>query len=191
MMEVLQLIKKQQKISFINDCNAIVDYGDLEKAIWWYAKSPVAQLKHIYMHGKYPAVSIRDRKIHIHRLLMMYWLNADLPSNYFVHHIDGNRLNSSKENLSIVFSSTHQKFHNQGKVISDAQKQRIIEFNHSQKGKRRNYKKSISAKEVYDLKKQGYSFNKISEILKLDWGCVKQRYNDFIYDNPELLEVTE
>ncbi len=42
---------------------------------------------------------------------------------------------------------------------------------------------------IYDLKNKGYSFNKISQMLNLDWGCVKQRYNDFIHDNPELLEV--
>ena len=42
---------------------------------------------------------------------------------------------------------------------------------------------------IYDLKNKGYSFNKISQMLNLDLGCVKQRYNDFIHDNPELLEV--
>ena len=46
----------------------------------------------------------------------------------------------------------------------------------------------ISAEQVYNLKLQGYSFNKISQTLGLDWGCVKQRYEDFIHDNPELLK---
>lgn len=59
MMEDLILIKSQKQISFLNDCNEIVDYSELEKAILWYAKSPVAQKKHIFMHGKYPAVNIQ------------------------------------------------------------------------------------------------------------------------------------
>lgn len=28
-----------------------------------------------------------------------------------------------------------------------------------------------------------------SKMLNLDWGCVRQRYQDYIHDNPELLEV--
>ena len=182
------MIKKQRKIIFTNDCNAQVDYEELEKAILWYAKSPVLSSKHIYMHGDYPAVSIHKEKIHIHRLLMMYWLNACLPTEYSVHHIDKDKLNATKGNLSVVFNPTHQSIHNKGKTISEEQRQRIIEYNHSRKGEHRNYKREISAKEVYDLKTKGYSFNQISKMLNLDWGCVKHRYDDFIHDNPELLE---
>ena len=188
MMEDLNLIKEQKEICFINDCNALVDYKELANAILWYAKSPVMSKKHIYMHGEYPAVSIIKDKIHIHRLLMMYWIGTDLPKCYFVHHIDGNKLNATKENLSLVFNSKHQSYHNKGKTITNEHKESIRKFNHSQKGKRRKYKVKISAEQVYNLKLQGYSFNKISQILGLDWECVKQRYEDFIHDNPELLK---
>lgn len=181
------MVKEQKQIYFINDCGAKVDYNELANAVLWYAKSPLMDQKHIFMYGKYPAVSVHKEKIHIHRLLMMYWLDSNLPKCYFVHHIDGNKLNALKGNLSLVFCSTHQSYHNKGKIISDEQRERIREFNHMQKGKRRKYKVQISAKQVYDLKIQGYSFNKISKILGLDWGCVKQRYDDFIHDNPDLL----
>lgn len=181
------MIKEQKQICFINDCGALVNYNELTNAVLWYTKTPVMSEKHIYMHGKYPAVSIHKEKIHIHRLLMMYWMGGNLPRDYFVHHIDENKLNATKANLSLVFFSTHQSCHNKGRIISDEQKKRIREFNHTQKDKRRKYKVKISAKQVYDLKTQGYSFNKISQILGLDWGCVKQRYDDFIHDNPELL----
>ncbi len=182
------MVKTQKSIKFVNDCVALVDYKELEKAVLWYAKSPVISKKHIYMHGDYPAVSVHKEKIHIHRLLMMYWLGGNLPKDYFVHHIDGDKLNATKDNLSLMFSSSHQRYHNKGKVVSDEQKRRIIEFNHTRKGKRGKYKVNISAKQVYDLKSLGYSFNQISQELGLDWGCVKQRYNDFIHDNPELLK---
>lgn len=185
------MVKTQKKIEFVNNCDAIVDYVELEKAIVWYAKTPVNSIKHIYIHGDYPAISICKEKIHIHRLLMMYWLGCVLPRNYFVHHIDGNKLNADKNNLSLVFISAHQSHHNKGKTLSDYHRKKISENNHKRKGKRRNYTKSVSAKQVYDLKVQGYNFNQISKLLKLDWGCVKQRYNDYIHDNPELLEVAE
>lgn len=182
------MIKSQKPIKFINDCGALVSYDELSKAAIWYAKSPIARVKHIYMHGKYPAISVKKEKIHIHRLLMMYWLGSDLPSEYFVHHIDGNKLNALKNNLSVVLSSVHQSYHNKGKTISDEQKAAIVAFNHTQKGKRRKYKSVITAAQVYELKSRGYSFNKISLELGLDWSCVKQRYNDFIHDNPEMLK---
>ena len=183
------IVKTQKKIKFINDCDATVDYNELENAIIWYARNPVVSTKHIYMHGNYPAVSIHKEKIHIHILLMMYWLDCMLPCNYFVHHIDGNKLNADQTNLSLMFASVHQSQHNKDKILSDNHRKKISENNRKRKGKRRNYTKPISAKQVYDLKIQGYSFNKISQILNLDWGCVKRRYNDYIHDNPNLCRI--
>lgn len=61
-MEVAELIKNQKPIRFINDCSALVDYEQLSKATIWYAKSPVASVKHIYLHGEYPAISVKKRK---------------------------------------------------------------------------------------------------------------------------------
>ena len=58
------MIKNQKKITFINDCNVVVDYSELEKAVLWYAAHPVQSEKHIYMHGEYPAVSIGKSKLH-------------------------------------------------------------------------------------------------------------------------------
>ena len=186
------MIKIQRKIQFHNDCGALVNYEELEKAVLWYAPHPVVSNKHIYKYGEYPAVSIGKQKVHIHRLLMMYWCGYIFPSDIYVHHIDENKLNAMKNNLAIIPCGEHQRYHNKGKQISGYQRQRIIESNHLRKGTRRDYYKSdVSAHDVYILVKQGYSFNKISKLLGLDWSCVKQRYFDYIYDNPELLEVTQ
>lgn len=62
MRELAKMVKRQREISFINDCNAIVDYNELEKAVIWYSKSPVISQKHIFMQGNYPAVSILGEK---------------------------------------------------------------------------------------------------------------------------------
>ena len=189
LMEILKMIvKKQKKIKFINDCNAIVDYNELEEAILWHAKKPVTSVKHIYMYGSYPAVSIHEEKIHIHRLMMMYWLNAKIPSEFIVHHLNENKLDVSKENLCVVLGSAHASKHNKGKEVSDAVRERLIEFNRSRKNTRQPNRRSdvkfVDVKRLYD---KGYSLNKIAKELGCDWSTVRSRLQD-IFDNPELLE---
>jgi hypothetical protein len=66
-------LKIQKPIEIINSCGAIFDETELKKAIIWFSDVPVIRFKKVYMHGCYPAVSIGKTKLHIHRLLMMYW----------------------------------------------------------------------------------------------------------------------
>jgi hypothetical protein len=180
-------IKVQKKIHFINDCNAKVDYDELEKSILWYSNRPTASIKHIYMFGSYPAVSIHDEKIHIHRILMMYWLGCKIPNEYVVHHIDENKMNALKENLSLVFASTHLSNHNKGKVLTPSQRAIIIVNNHKRKGIKKNkYRKDVSLKQIIDLKSQGLSINKIAQELHCDWTTIRARLQE--NDNPELLQ---
>lgn len=185
------MVKNQKKIIFINDCDAIVDFDELEKAILWYADKPTISQKHIYLFGKYPAVSIGKEKLHIHRLLMMYWLNSNIPKEFSVHHIDGNRLNASQENLSVVLNATHNSQHNKGRIVTDKMRKRLLEMNHSRKNTRQLYKrKDVSLLEVKKLMDKGYSMNKIAKELKCSWDTVRAREKD-IFDNPELLGGAE
>ena len=117
------IVKKQKQIQFINDCNCIVDYNELEKAILWFQEKPTCRLKHIYIHMKYPCVSIHNTKIHIHRLLMMYWNDVrTLDTKIYVHHINGNKLDCSKTNLTFITDKEHQSLHNKGKKLSNVHK---------------------------------------------------------------------
>lgn len=118
-------VKIQKKIEFNNTCNCIVDYNELENAILWYIEKPVQSIKKIYIHGNYPAITINREKIHIHRLLMEYWLKTDIPRNFYVHHINENKLDARKENLALIFMTTHQSKHNKGKVISQKQRKEL------------------------------------------------------------------
>ena len=54
------MVKIQRKIEFINNCCAVVDYDELEKAILWYSCKPTISKKHIFMYGNY--VSYLDVK---------------------------------------------------------------------------------------------------------------------------------
>jgi hypothetical protein len=182
------MVKIQKPIRFENECGAIVDYDELRKAIIWFSDKPQQSIKHIYMHGKYPAVSIFKTKIHIHRLLMMYWLNTDIPFEYSVHHLNENKMDARKENLALILNTSHLSKHNKGRKPSNGAIHKLVERNHNSKGKRRSYKRSdVSIEEVWDLHLKGYSINKISIKLGCDWTTVQKRIYD-VKDNPEILE---
>ena len=176
------IIKSTKPLIFINDCNAIFDEKLLEEAIYWYSSKPVAQTKHIFIHGCYPAISIYGEKIHIHRLIKMYSIGHDLDVNEFVHHIDGNKLNSSLNNLAVIDSHKHGSLHNKGRHFSEEHKRKIAEANHKRKGIK--IKKRVEMPELKELLEKGYSINKIANYYGCDWSTVKNR----IYENPELLE---
>lgn len=176
------MIKTQKKIEFINSCNCIVDYEMLKNAMLWYSSKPLYSQRAIFMHGNYPAVSIYDEKIHIHRLLMMYKLQSDIDTNYYVHHIDGNKLNADINNLELMDSKKHQSYHNKGKKLTKEHRKKISEANKKRKGIK--IKKRVNMPNLKEYIKQGLSINKIAKIYGCDWSTVKQR----IYQNPELLE---
>lgn len=125
--------KTPKPIIFKNECECIVDYLELEKSILWFQDFNTHSKKKIYLLGNYPAVSIGNKKIHVHRLLMMFWNNRKLERNEYCHHIDGNKLNSLKYNLEIVECSEHQSMHNKGKTITEEHKEKIREYNRNRK----------------------------------------------------------
>ena len=181
--------KLQKPIYFYNACNCLVDYAVLEKANVWYSKDVVFSKRKIYLHGNYPCVSIFDEKLHVHRLILSFTLQRKLDNNEYVHHIDHNKLNCSINNLELMSVSAHQSLHNKGKFLSPEHKSKISDKNKLRKGtKHKKGRSDVTSKMVYDLKIKGMSFNKISNELKLDFKCTKQRYNDFIHDNPELIK---
>ena len=109
------IVNEYKEIQFLNECRAVFNAKDLERAINWYSDKPVARLKRIFTYGEYPAVSIYDEKIHIHRLLAMYYEQRDLDSAEYVHHLDGDKLNALRDNIVIQSASDHQRQANKGR----------------------------------------------------------------------------
>ena len=181
------IVNEQKPIEFINDCNCVVDYKELASAIIWYSDKPVARLRKIYMHGNYPAVSIYHEKIHVHRLLMMYWSRRKLKTKEHVHHKNGNRLNALKDNLEIVMDCEHLSQHHKGKKLSNKHREKISEANKKRKGSKQIKTVNIPLCELKEYLNKGYSISKISKIYKCDWSTVRAR----IYENPEILEVED
>ena len=178
-------VKRQEKIDFSNECECLVDYSELEKAILWYQQKPTLGRKKIYLHGLYPAVSIHNEKIHIHRLLMQYWLKTRIPFEYSVHHLNENKLDARKENLSLILNKAHNRKHNKGRIFSEAHRRKISVANHSRKGLKMKKRVLIPSEELKAFLKEGKSINWIAQYYGCDWSTVRAR----IYENPELLEV--
>ncbi len=108
------IINSTSATQFVNEAKAMFNATDLREAIHWYAQRGVAPTKKVFMYGRYPAVNIYDKKIHIHRLLMMFYEERDLERGEYVHHIDGNPLNALPQNLEIQSASQHQSQANKG-----------------------------------------------------------------------------
>ena len=130
--------------------------------MFWYCSKPLYSKRVIYMHSNYPAISIYDEKIHIHRLLMMYKLQSDIDANYYVHHIDGNKLNATINNLELIDSKKHQSYHNKGKNLTKEHRKKISEANRKRKGIK--LKKRVDMPQLSEYIKQGLSINQIVQI---------------------------
>lgn len=180
------IVKIQKPIEFVNECNCLVDLDELKNAIIWYSEKPVTRLKKIYMHGMYPAISIYKEKIHVHRLLMMYWIGRKLMTEEYVHHKDECKTNSSRKNLEIMQSGVHQSHHNKGKELSEQHRKLIGEAGKKRKGIKVKKRCDIPIGELKELFQKGHSINAISKHFKVDWTTIKARLNE----NPELLEVS-
>jgi hypothetical protein len=131
---IKMIVKTQKKVQFENSCNCIFNELYLRTAMEWYAKKPFYNKRKIYLHSKYPTVSMFHEKLHIHRLLVEWIIGRKLKRTEYVHHKNGDVLNNYINNLEIMEASKHQSMHNKNKKISDYQKQQIIKSNKKRKG---------------------------------------------------------
>lgn len=184
-------LKHQKDIRLINNCDAIYDEDLLKKAILWYSATPVQQSKKIFLYGNYAAVSIGRDKIHVHRLIGLYLIGRRRCNNHF-HHINSNKMDNRSVNIACVEPQIHISRHNKGRKPSTNAIRQTIAANHRRKGYRTNpHRGDVTPEQVYKMRIAGFSFNQISLYFRLDWGRVKQWYEDFIHDNPEFLKGGE
>ena len=125
-------------MKLINNCSAIYDEKELKTAIFICAQirnQNIYREKNVYLHGKYPAVSIGKWKLHIHRIIFECFMwRTTLNRNIHVHHINGNRLDARLSNLKAMNASDHLSHHNSGRVLSEEHKIKIGLANKKRKG---------------------------------------------------------
>jgi len=177
--------KTQKKIRFINDCGCLVNEALLERAMLWYAYDNLKSPRKIFMHGKYPAVAIYRKKLHVHRLIGMYLYRDYIACQIVVHHIDGDRFNCLASNLELMSSKMHGSHHNKGKKLSDEHKRKISEANKKRKGIKMRRKYKIPLDELRVFMREGKSISAIARHYGCGWDVIKQR----IYESPELLDA--
>ena len=178
---------KQKTLKFKNECGCIVDYELLEKAMLWYSEHNLMSNRKIYMHGRYPAVSIYNEKFHVHRLLLMYRNKKKISRSIVSHHKNKNRLDCTESNLKLLTSKIHGSHHNKGKKLSKEHRLKISEANKKRKGMRMKRKYNIPIEKIKEKINLGFSINAIAKIYGCDWSVIKNR----IYENPELLKDKE
>jgi len=175
--------KNQEKLIFNNTCGCLFEAAVLERAmLWWSSGRVLMKNRKIYMHGNYPAVSIFDEKLHIHRLIYCYKNRKKLLRSIHVHHKDDNKLNTLTDNLEEIKDSIHMSHHNKGKVLSKDHKDKISLANRRRKGIK--MKSKYPMPDLADYVNQGLSISAISKIYGCSWDTVKNR----IHETPELLK---
>lgn len=128
------IVNEQKPLEFLNKCGAIFDQELLEKAILWRSDKPVQRLKTVYMHGRYPAVSIYKEKVHIHRLIVCYLNETWLPFEMHVDHINRNKLDARVSNLRVLTAKEHLSITHKGVPKSPEHRAKLIESNKRRKG---------------------------------------------------------
>ena len=67
-----------------------------------------------YINNGYVKITSNEygfRDEYLHRLLMAEQLGCGIPSEYHVHHIDGDKTNNNPGNLMLLSKSNHHKLH--------------------------------------------------------------------------------
>jgi len=105
------IVNYQYPIVLDNQANAIYEIDDLIPAIYARTTKPVCRNKRIFMHGRYPAISIYGKKYHIHRLIAEYKLGRKLQRSESAHHKDDNPLNALWENINVIHQGDHVRHH--------------------------------------------------------------------------------
>ena len=56
-------------------------------------------------------ININGHKVYEHRYVMEQYLGRKLKHGEEIHHIDGNKLNNSIDNLQLLTTAEHRKLH--------------------------------------------------------------------------------
>ena len=123
-------METHQQIIFENTCGCIVDLELLSRALIWHVDGySLRTERQIYLQNGYPTVSKGGLQVPVHRLVAMYTQREKISSSMVCHHIDGNMLNASADNIGVMPFGRHVSMHLTGRtrVFTDEHRKHMSE----------------------------------------------------------------
>ena len=173
----IKAIEKQiPRDSFKNECDCIVDYELLYKAIDKKCRSKNCYCHNeyrIFLHNSYPSVCINREKYYVH-ILVGEMIYGNIRKGYVIHHKDKNKLNALPQNLELMSSYKHNKLH--------GEERKGLDFR-SENGKKNSInalrearaRKDVTKGKIEELRRQGLTIQEISEALNCGINTVYRR----------------
>ncbi len=185
----MKLNKQKLPLIFEHGTKALFNGDDLQSAILLKADGkPVQQIKRIFKHGRYPAISISGKKTHIHKLLIEYYIGRQLKQKEVTHHANRLTYDARKENLEVWNRAIHASFHNKDKTLTADHRKKIGEANRKRKGViKMPLRRNLPLATIISFRRDGWSINRIAHYFGVDWTTIKHRLV-LVHENPELLE---
>lgn len=172
----LAIEKQIPKNYFVNECECIVDYEILYKAVDGKCKA-----LNCYFHDKYrivlrndyPAVCINRQWFYVH-ILICEFMNGGIRKGYIVHHKDKNKLNAMVENLEVMTNRKHLKQHGEERKGVDFRgaEGKAKSINSAREARTR---KDVTAEKVVELRNKGLTIPEIAKELNCGINTVNRR----------------
>lgn len=164
---------------FINECDCKFNPLDLEEAIIRRANKDGKAVKESYritLRGDYPSICIAHNHYMIHYILGEYYFGK----NEVIHHIDGDKLNATRENLIPMTVSEHIRNHEVHKYVSEEHKKGF--------GNRVAHiirRDDVTCETVKELRIKGMTIQQIASELKCGYNTICRRIKAIDWSDDE------
>lgn len=175
-MSISALEKQIPKRHFNNECECIVDYELLYKAIDNKCKTENCYLHNEYrivLRNGYPAVCINRQRYYVH-ILIGEVIYGKIRKGYVIHHKDKNKLNAMPDNLELMTKLEHSKIHGNERIGIDLRSAEG-KANSINSAREVRTRKDVTIERVSELRNTGLTIPEISKELNCGINTVNRR----------------
>ena len=170
------LEKQIPKTYFKNECECIVDYEMLYKAINNKCKSKNCYLHNEYrivLRNGYPMVCINRERYYVH-ILIGEVIYGRIRKGYVIHHKDKNKLNAMPDNLELMTRLKHSKIHGNERIGVDLRSAEG-KANSLNSARESRMRKDVTVEKVVELRNKGLTIPEIAKQLNCGINTVNRR----------------
>lgn len=170
------LEKQISKNHFKNECDCIVDYEMLYKAIDNKCKSENCYLHNEYrivLRNGYPAVCINRQRYYVH-ILIGDIIYGKIRKGYVIHHKNKNKLNAMPDNLELMTNLKHLQIHGNERKGIDLRSEKG-KANSLNAAKEATTRKDVTVEKVSQLRNKGLTIPEIAKELNCGINTVNRR----------------